>query len=304
MRFVLDMETQDPDDFLTLLLLLGHPAVSLAAVTVTPGSRYQIGIVRYALQAMGRNDVEVGAFNIAHPGVCVSAWHHNAYDLPTDLASDEASPGPDVLARHLGPDTTLVTGAPLKNLGAMIRRRADDPPAAGSLGRLFVQGGFAGDDVIPPEHRLPKFEGRTTCPSFNLNGDPKSVHRVLEHRDWFTDLRFVSKNVCHGVAWDEGLARAVGSRIDALGDGHPHGRALSLIARGMRNKVGKALHDPLAAACAMDPAIGTWAEIELYRSGGEWGSRLVDGSGVRIIVSHDRERFHATLLGANPPPAT
>ena len=32
---VWDMETGDPDDFLTLLLLLGHPQVNLKAVTVT-----------------------------------------------------------------------------------------------------------------------------------------------------------------------------------------------------------------------------------------------------------------------------
>ncbi|MFB2980068.1 hypothetical protein [Microseira sp. BLCC-F43] len=43
------METGDPDDFLTLLLLLGHPAVNLKAVTITPGSPQQIGLVRKAL---------------------------------------------------------------------------------------------------------------------------------------------------------------------------------------------------------------------------------------------------------------
>ena len=46
---VWDMETGDPDDFLTLLLLLGHPQVNLKAVTVTPGTREQVGLVRQAL---------------------------------------------------------------------------------------------------------------------------------------------------------------------------------------------------------------------------------------------------------------
>lgn len=36
-----DMETADPDDFITLLLLLGHPLVNLKAVTVTPGTKDQ-----------------------------------------------------------------------------------------------------------------------------------------------------------------------------------------------------------------------------------------------------------------------
>lgn len=35
---VWDMETGDPDDFITLLLLLGHPRVNLLGVTITPGT--------------------------------------------------------------------------------------------------------------------------------------------------------------------------------------------------------------------------------------------------------------------------
>lgn len=47
---VRDMETSDPDDFLTLLLLAGHPEVNLCAVTVTPGSPAQVGVVRLVVQ--------------------------------------------------------------------------------------------------------------------------------------------------------------------------------------------------------------------------------------------------------------
>jgi hypothetical protein len=43
------METGDPDDFLTLLLLLGHPQVHRRAVTITPGSPQQVGVMRAAL---------------------------------------------------------------------------------------------------------------------------------------------------------------------------------------------------------------------------------------------------------------
>ena len=48
-NIVWDMETMDPDDYLTLLLLLGHPQVNLKAVTITPGSQHQVGFVRAAL---------------------------------------------------------------------------------------------------------------------------------------------------------------------------------------------------------------------------------------------------------------
>ena len=48
-----DMETGDPDDYLTLLLLLGHPRVRLKAVCVTPGSPEQVGLVKQTLARFG-----------------------------------------------------------------------------------------------------------------------------------------------------------------------------------------------------------------------------------------------------------
>eukprot|EP00966_Prymnesium_polylepis_P224486 5192168-Prymnesium_polylepis.1 len=60
---VFDMETQDPDDFLCLLFLASHPRVRLKAVTLVPGSPEQVGLVRWALGALGLDDdrVAVGA---------------------------------------------------------------------------------------------------------------------------------------------------------------------------------------------------------------------------------------------------
>jgi len=58
---------------------------------------------------------------------------------------------------------------------------------------------------------------------------------------------------------------------------------------------GKAFHDPLAACCAIDESIGEWAEVELYREKGAWGSRLAPGSGIWIIIGYDREKFFQTL---------
>jgi len=142
-----DMETGDPDDFITLLLLLGHPQVNLLGVTVTPGTPDQVGVVRRALSWFGR-DLPVGAFNIDHRtrsapgegnhgprGECVSSWHYKAFgEMPP---SRDAVPGPELLHALCRPDTTLVTGAPLKNLGGALRIPGFQ------LGRLVVQGGFA-----------------------------------------------------------------------------------------------------------------------------------------------------------------
>jgi inosine-uridine nucleoside N-ribohydrolase len=296
--FVLDMETSDPDDFLTLLLLLGHPRVELRAVTITPGTREQVGLVRWALAELGRQDVAVGAHNPEHPKKCVSAWHYSAYGIePREADPDDL--GPAILARHLGPDTTLVTGAALKNLGRLLQL----PDRPSQLGRLYVQGGFAGEGVVPTERQLPKFRGLRTCPSFNLGGDPKAVFRVLEHRASFSDLHFVSKNVCHDVIYDSTLHERAQQALSSMTPGSLQHQTWSWVVRGMghyldKTPSGKALHDPLAACCAIEPELAQWAEVEIFREKGEWGSRLAPGSGVHIITGYDHERFVQVLLGA------
>src|SRR5262245_55686785 len=116
---VWDMETNDPDDFLTLLLLLGHPAVRLKAVTVMPGSGAQVGLVPSGLSWFGR-ERPVGAGSLDRPQPCVSPWHPEAYGEITP--SRDAEPADEVLLRHCDDGTTLLTGAPLKNLGAALRR--------------------------------------------------------------------------------------------------------------------------------------------------------------------------------------
>jgi hypothetical protein len=108
---VFDMESHDLDDFLTLLLLLGHPEVRLQAVTLTPGTVYQVGLVRRALSWFER-ELPVGAFNLDHPKPCVSSWHSQAYGEITP--SREAEPGPEVLLRCCSEATTLITGGPLR----------------------------------------------------------------------------------------------------------------------------------------------------------------------------------------------
>ena len=52
-----EMETSDPDDFMTLLWLADQPALQLLGVVVTPGSRDQCQLVRWGLDVCGRADV-------------------------------------------------------------------------------------------------------------------------------------------------------------------------------------------------------------------------------------------------------
>lgn len=298
---VWDMETSDPDDFLTLLLLLGHPEVNLKAVTVTPGTPDQVGVVRRALEWFGRS-IPVGAHNLDHVprsvregrepgagrhgpgGVCVSSWHYRAFGpIPP---SREAAPGGEVLHAHCDESTTLITGAPLKNLGSALKLPGF------RVGRLVVQGGFAGEGVVPPERQLAKFRGMVTCPTFNLNGDPRSAEAALVYPG-IGVRRFVSKNVCHGVVYDATLH----ARVAEI---RHRSRSLQLIWQGMEayleeNGAGKMFHDPLAACCAIDESIGEWAEVELFRARGGWGARLAPGSGTWIITGYDHARFVRTL---------
>lgn len=290
---VWDMETGDPDDFLTLLLLLDHPRVELRAVAITPGTAEQVGLVRRALRWLGREDLPVGARDLASEKQAVSPWHHAAYAAHGEAPpSRDAEPADALLVRVLGPEVTLLTGGPPKNLGGALAL-ATATGAALTLGRWVAQGGFAGEGVVPPERQLEKFRGLATCPSFNLNGAPKVVLAALADPR-IGAKRFVSKNVCHGVVYDAAMHEQFGARRGAR-------RSIELVHEGMAHYLrerpeGKAFHDPLAAACAIDESIGAWAEVEIYRERGEWGSRLRPGSGTHIIVGYDHERFVELLL--------
>lgn len=196
---VFDLETNDPDDLLTLFFLLGHPEVNLKAVTITPGSAQQVGVVRYALNLFGVN-VPVGAGNLNHKKPSVSQWHYDAYGaIPPSF---DAEPASDVLLRCCDAQTTLIMGAPLTNIGTAIKRTAEG--SAFCVGRLFVQGGFAGEGVVPPQLQLDRFKGLTTCPTHNLIHDSKAALAALTYPN--IDVRyFVSKNVCHRVYYDAAM---------------------------------------------------------------------------------------------------
>jgi len=283
-NIVWDMETNDPDDFLTLLLLAGHREVNLKAVTVLPGSPAQIGLVRHALREWFRLEIPVGAHNLKGAKAAVSPWHYVAYgDIPPSL---EARPAAEVLLEQCDSETTLITGAPLTNLRNAIHR-GDTISRPFVVGRLVAQGGFAGEGVVPPELQLEKFKGLAAVPTFNLMGDTKGAALALSHGG-IGSRYFVSKNVCHRVIYDT----AMHEQLQPL---TAQSAALRRIWQGMdvylKHKPGKMLHDPLAACCAIDESIGTWAEVELYRERNTWGSRLAPGSNTRIIIDYDHAKF-------------
>ncbi len=284
-----DMETSDPDDLITLCFFANHPDAVLRSVTVTPGTHEQIGIVRKVLELTHRQDVLVGSRTPEHPKLCVSPFH---YRLLGEVApSDPDGLGHEILAQVMKqyPDTTIVTGAPLFNLHALL----ENHPTI-TIQRWVAQGGFAGDSIVPAQHRLSKFAGRETCPTYNFNGNPKAALFLLNSSQ-ILNRDLVSKNVCHGVLYDRGIHERLASIQNKTPGLHIIYQSMELYLA--RNPEGKILHDPLAACVAMDRDICIFREVKIYRSKGQWGARLQESTSTYITIAVDKERFIRKFLG-------
>jgi pyrimidine-specific ribonucleoside hydrolase len=104
---------------------------------------------------------------------------------------------------------------------------------------------------------------------------------------------FVSKNVCHGVVYDQAMHYQIAPDKNAY-------TGLSLLYLGMSRYLedhpnGKAFHDSLAACVAIDESVCNFAEVEVYRQKGEWGSKLKESSNTFISISVDRWKFSKIL---------
>lgn len=283
-----DMETSDPDDIFTLCLLATHPQVDLQSVTIHPGSEWQVGVVKHILEKLDKK-VLIGSAKPNHPKECVSEFHYKW--LGKIAPCKPSGLGERVLDTVCSPETSIITGAALTNIADYLSLQ---PASTFTMNQIVVQGGFAGDSVVPEEYRLEKFKGRETCPTFNLNGNVEAAKKVIASNR-FRTKRFVSKNVCHGIVYDYLMHERIKPyRYNNAG--------LNLLVEGMEiylrnNSNGKAFHDPLAACVAISPDCCEFREVEIYREKGEWGSRLSNGSGTFISVKCNRDRFEEVLVG-------
>lgn len=281
-----DMETSDPDDVFTLCILAHHPNVNLVSVTVTPGSKHQIGLIKHILNKLELS-IPVGSKNKNHAKQCVSEFHYKWLGIIPPAEPD--GEGKDILFDAITScdNLTIVSGAALGNIGALLDKDI-------LINKMVIQGGFAGDNIVAEHLRLDKFKGKITCPTFNLNGDVNAALKVFAS-DKISERRCVSKNVCHGVVYDLGMHKFIEPfKNKNLG--------LSLLFAGMEvylngRPSGKAFHDPLAACVAIDNSICDFVYVELYRERGEWGSRYSDHPNTYISVSVDMEKFKNTIIG-------
>jgi len=284
---VYDMETGDPDDFITMLFLGGHPRVNLKAVTVTPGGLDQFALVKWGLAQLGKGDLPVGVGRAKKAdSKYVSSIHYKAFgEIPP--TNEQPVPAEQVLLECCDQNTTFVEGAPLNNIG----RAMNDERFA--IGRAVVMGGFAGCNMVPPEKAMKKFAGVEMYPSFNVGGSIEQTDRLLSFPGVQKRL-FVSKNVTHRVVYD----RQVHERLSAVSF---QSKSIDIIVKGMtvymeRKGEGKKLHDLLAAAAAIDETVCEFAEVEIYHTDKKdgwqkWGARPCKGTNTWISVDYDRKKF-------------
>jgi pyrimidine-specific ribonucleoside hydrolase len=297
--FVFDMETGDPDDVLTLLFLASHPDVDLRAVAITPGSQEQVALVRWLLQEINLEHVRLGAQrwpeNATKP-VNLTAQFYQSFGR-SPQGKPECERADQVLLECCDHNVTLVTGAPLHNLGDALQLDGF------KLGLLVAQGGFAGQGVVPTDMQMDKFKGMMTCPTWNFGGNIKAAEAALASICIARKI-CVSKNVCHSVVYDADWHRALQVAAEKKSQEDPDSRsaiALSMMYRTMDQYLqhkpgGKKLHDPLALAVALNEAVCELVEVQLFCQKGKWGSRLSPGSNVWISVAYDAAAFLATLL--------
>lgn len=286
---VFDMETSDPDDVLTLALLADHPAIELVALTVNPGTDAQIGVVMEVLRRVGVGPVPLGARTPGAAREAVSPFHFAWLGHVPPLRAEAVAAEVIAEAFRRFPGAVLLTGAPLHNLRLSLRAHPEM-----RIARWVAQGGFAGDDLVAPEHRLPKFAGRTLCESHNLGGDDKGALLALSSPQ-IALRQFVTKDVTHALAWD--------SAFHALMAPHRTARAGIAVAHDAMSRYleerpeGKLLHDPLAAAAIVAPDLFTWREVEVIHARGQWGARAASGTGTFVTTSVDRARVAGVLIG-------
>ena len=280
MKLHIDIETGDPDDLFMLAIMATHPRVDLLSVTVFPGGRDQVGLVKRVLQLVGRADVPVGA-NVRDDGKSRVGKFYERWVGKTE----PCDPDTDVVGALLSEDhvgsVTLLTGGPLSNV-----HRALCACSAG-FHVWTCQGGFVGSNMTLPGQQLEKFAGQNVVPTFNLNGDPNAAQWLLSSGR-FGHIRMVGKNVCHGYVYDEYTVLPKGKHA-----------GLDLMIEGLecyckKKPEGKAMHDLLAASMHLSPENGFWVLGRPHREKGKWGFRG-GGDVLALVGIHNDGRVEAAL---------
>jgi inosine-uridine nucleoside N-ribohydrolase len=268
---------RDLDDYLAFCYLASVD-VQISAVSVSPGDPDQLALVA-GLRA------DLGAKWKFGPSI-LGRKKKSLAGVHKELRQEVVEPdgwGPDLFQEELekGP-CDLFTIGPVNAMLDLLRRQ----DVFWKFRKIVIQGGFCSYRVYPCTHRLYKFEGKETVHTFNLNGCVDGAKLLLSVP---CDQRFtVGKNVCHTVVGRPDIFSGfLAGRMSNTG-----AKLFQIaLAKHFSKKPEKALHDVVAAACYVDPSIGTWIRGKLYRAqNGEWGTDPNNPEDY-ILVDLDYDRF-------------
>lgn len=288
-KVLFDMETNDFDDYLTLCLLAGTSQIDLVGVTITPGTPAQVGLVKQVLKEMDRGDVLVGASNIQNHGNkdVIAPIHYKVVDKIIEMEPDGYA---EEIIHRLNMEHkdkfNILTGAGLSNIASYLKRYKDDV-----IENMFIQGGFAGSNIVAIEDQLKKFEGKESIRTFNFCCDIPSAMTVLNSNRVKT-RHLVSKNVCHGTAYDSSLH----DKITNVKKGISLQRIYDGMDMYLVRKKKKMLHDPLMALSFLNPNICNFEEIEMSEKSGEWKADVKKGTNTFISVKCNYNQFYSNLV--------
>jgi inosine-uridine nucleoside N-ribohydrolase len=102
----------------------------------------------------------------------------------------------------------------------------------------------------------------------------------------------VSKNVCHGVTWDERLSEQIADQ------GTEMLHTIDTIMTDYRKQKGspKIIHDLVAATCALTPTVCQWAQVTMrHQKKAGWGADISQTSNTFIVTSFNPDHFIRTL---------
>jgi len=285
---------RDPDDFFALCYLVSA-GVNIRAITISPGDFDQIGLAKFFCREVGL-DIPIGAGKKGRTKSSVGGVHVSLmkkYQAEVRVHPDGY--GPDIIrdTHKKYPDAEFFSIGPLQSVGKYIH--PDEPATFLSIKRATMQGGFIGYHTHGQEvPRLDKFEGLSTCATFNLGGDTRggiayATCKRIRERNW------IGKNICHTIVYDAEIHR----RVLAV---QPHDRAGELLREGMglylnRHKE-KKFHDPTAAVCMLHPEIATWVKARPYYEKGKWGCYL-DEEADNVCINVDENRLWEHIAMGN-----
>jgi len=290
------------DDALALLMGWSSPEISVEAVTTVAGNvPVEQGTVN-VFRLLGlrkptpRPVIAVGAAEpLARPLLTAQRYHgeDGLGDLPDWPETEKPPLEPDAVsvivehARRLQRLLTLVALGPLTNLALTLK---SDAGAVSLIGRIVAMGGA----VDVPGNITPTAE-------FNMYVDPEAAHRVFAaHLPLdLVPLDATRQAVLPRAGLKSALRRESGPLVD---------RIVAFSERGFRldhstGARGLVLHDPLALALAIDPALAEWEPVHLVVGPDGETLRASGEPNCRIARRVDTDRFLRLFLERLCPPA-